>query len=274
MYATNDNEAQQSTFTDLYSTASDPFDGNYTSILNEYAVNATGTNANSDQLLKQIVDSPQLRQCFVMIKDDKDDKKHPRKVVNLHNLSKKAACMGQAASNLDGRFYAFQGDLFTGGNSIQTVEVPSLLLEPLKDAVRVPKIANINGAIEQMQANARGIAPLADVAVDADLVRTRMAAMVPHAYVALVLQKNRTPVEFWTDIIGQILQDGKQEECKILIDWGRVALMNDENGDCIVSLKLHVPIMDPELAKYRQTILTGILPTIGRMQQGMCVLQV
>jgi hypothetical protein len=116
-----------------------------------------------------------------------------------------------------------------------------------------------------MQANARGIPPLADQAVDTEMVRTRMAMMVPHPYVALVLQKNRTPVEFWTDIIGQILRDGKQEECKPLIDWGRVALMNDENGDCLVSFNnLSVPLMDNELAKHRHTILANVLPTIGR----------
>ena len=238
-------------------------------------MSATGRNVNSDSLLERIVAAPELYQCFVMIIDDGV---HPRKVVNLHNLSHFAARMGQAASHLDGRFFAFQGDLdlFIGSNNIQTVEVPPLLLEPLKGAVRVPKIANINAAIKQMQANNEpGIAPLAEEAVGTEMVSTRMAMMVPHRYVNLVLEKNRTPVEFWTDIIGKILEDGKQEECKVLIDWGRVVLMNDGNGDCPVSFNdLKVPLMDKELARYRQKQLIFILPVIERIRQGMCVLQV
>jgi hypothetical protein len=102
-------------------------------ILNEYAVSATGRNANSDSLLERIVAAPELRQCFVMIINDGV---HLRKVVNLHNLSHYAARMGQAASEWDGNFFAFQGDLFTGGTNVQTVEVPSLLLEPLVDEVQ------------------------------------------------------------------------------------------------------------------------------------------
>ena len=261
-------EVQPTTFTDLYSTDRlDPFAGNYTAIFNEYAVNPNGRNANSDSLLERVVAAPELRQCFVLMIADGV---RPRQIVNVHNFSHYAARMGQSASMWDGKYFAFQGDLFTGGTNIQTVEVPPLLLEPLQSPVRVPVVNNVTGAVAQLEANAQGIAPLAEEAVDTEKVRTRMAVMVPPPYVALVLQKRRSPSEFWTDIVGQVLRDGKQDECKPLLDWARVALMNDENGDCAVAFpSLSVPLMDSELARHRQIVLANVLPSVGRGGGGL-----
>ena len=161
--------------------------------------------------------------------------------------------------------FAFQGDLFTGGTNVQTVEVPHALLEPLPDPVRVPIVNNITGAIAQMPANAQGLEQLAAAAEDTENVRTRMAVMIPPPYAALVLQKRRSPVAFWTDIVGQVQRDGKLEECKPQIDWARVALMNDDIGSCLLSFpSLTVPLMDNELARHRHSTLASALPTVGR----------
>jgi hypothetical protein len=113
----------------------------------------------------------------------------------------------------------------------------------------VPTLAEMDAAW-LATAGADTVGPLAANSLGTEQLRARCLCTIPQHYVSLCLGQNFTPHRFWTDLIGQVWQDGLVADCVILVDWARVASTLgpvDANGDPTVPLvidELWVPLTD------------------------------
>jgi hypothetical protein len=114
----------------------------------------------------------------------------------------------------------------------------------------MPTLAEMD-AVWLATVGADTVGPFVANALGTEQLRVRCLCPIPQHYVSLLcLAQNFTLRRFWTDVIGQIRQDGLVADCVILVDWARVASTLgpvNANGDPTVPLvidKLRVPLTD------------------------------
>ena len=73
---------------------------------------------------------------------------------------------------------------------------------------------------------------------DIKQVNTYCGMWLPNQYAALCVENGLSPVEVWSRLYGQILQDGTSGICKPLITFLRVQVL----GDVIVNAAKYDPL--------------------------------
>jgi hypothetical protein len=90
--------------------------------------------------------------------------------------------------------------------------------------------------------------------------------LVPFRYVRLLLQRPLTPREAWEQLAGALYNDGNVPSCQPLIDWLRVALVRQADGQPsrLARIAPTVPLASPAFTERRLAILHRDLPNLGR----------
>jgi hypothetical protein len=85
--------------------------------------------------------------------------------------------------------------------------------------ITMPTIAEMDVAWVAT-AGADTVGPLAVNAPSTEQLGDRCLCPIPHHhYISLCLGQNFTLHRFWTDVRGQVRQDGLVADCAILVDW-------------------------------------------------------
>lgn len=173
-------------------------------------------------------------------------------------------------SGWDGNVYAFHGDVLPG-NFINMLQVPANAFQPCPGQ-RVPTVAQTTALAASGTAGTL-LPALPAGAPDSEKWTTRYCIQVPHAYVPLVLARNLTPLQAWSELGGAIISDGRQAELQPLLGWLRVAatasldrqtgnpgppanFIGDQAGT------LPVAAADADLQRHRWSVLCQDLPAL------------
>jgi hypothetical protein len=106
------------------------------------------------------------------------------------------------------------------------------------------------------------VGPFGNEDAGTDVVRVRQAMLVPFRYVRLLLERPLTLREAWVQVAGAIYNDGAHDACAPLLDWFRVALTRQAEGQPSRLQQEHprVPLMLPALVQRRwQLVLADLL---------------
>ena len=207
------------------------------SIESMYQIFADGREEDQLDLLKD----DDRHHCFLIFSPNEEDK--PTSTI-LHHMAKYPKRIG-VTTNYDGRWYVAANEP-VGGNQI-TYEVPDDIFDACNDIqVYTPdrlqrEIGNDPSlTIVPMLVNDENVA-------DIEQVNTCRGMWLPNQYAALCLENGLSPVEVWSRLYGQILQDGTTRICKPLITFLRVQVLGD--------VMLNAAIYDPsELVVPRPSI--------------------
>ena len=200
-------------FADYFRTLPDVYNGVYQGYLDKY-IDARKTQ---EMLLRaSTADFPadQVPSVFVF----QDNNRRIRTVHHLHVVTKP---MGQPAGPWDDVCLGFSSDIHDG--HITALRMPSDDLFTLVPATFVPTFANMQANVAT--ANAQGVIRPLGAGPDVEKIQMRRTIPVPHAYVQSFLFRNMTPAEAWNQVGTQIIADGRQVDCLVLLNFLRVALV-------------------------------------------------
>ena len=197
--------------------------------------------------------------CFLIFTPDEEDK--PTGTI-LHHMAKYPKRIGVDTA-YDGNWY-ISANQPIGGNQI-TYAVPADLFGVCKD-IQVYTADRIQREI----GNDPSLRTLPVVANDANVadieqVSTYRGMWMPNQYAALCLEEGLSPVEVWSRLYGQILQDGASDVCKPLLTFLRVQIL----GDVMVNAAIYDPaellIPRPSISfhRHRMKVLNHLMPPSG-----------
>ena len=171
----------------------------------------------------------------------------------------------------DGATLAFAGDVLAG-NHIEIVHVPTHAFEVAPNN-NVPTIAGLQ-ALLAAQPDAVQFGPFDDATPDTQPTAVRNMVPVPPAYVHLVLDWALNLRALWEQVGGAIINDGRETECKVLLDWLRYALTLRKDpggtptalppGSSLRAIGAALPMLwvDTPLQNHRWSILRQDLPAL------------
>lgn len=137
--------------------------------------------------------------------------------------------------------------------------------------ISVPTVATMEGALTALAAGTLFCGPYAAGDADTELISSRRAVPVPHAYVPLIYNRELTPLQAWLQLGTQIINDNRQVECAVLLDFLRAASTFGRRpvgqrgpfySSNALPAPLGAPIVDAELLDFQHRYLTRILPVL------------
>lgn len=136
----------------------------------------------------------------------------------IHHPHQVAAPIGQPPTPLTDLYLGFSGEIVHG--QAQILQLPELSFFSNTGEVTAPTYATLTA---QLVSAADGfVGPYNPGDPDTEQVNTRRAVPVPLAYIPLVTFRILTPQQAWQQIGEQILLDGREADCPVLLDFLRV----------------------------------------------------
>ena len=85
----------------------------------------------------------------------------------------------------------------------------------------------------------------------------RYAVYLPQAYVPQALEQDLTPRAAWETIGAQVISDHREEACKPLLDWLRVALVRQvgSRGSVLAQEAPRAVLVDEQLYRHRDELV-------------------
>jgi hypothetical protein len=223
------------TFRELFATMPDVYNGMYNAYLQAFAPNDEPATQIFDMMLRFPHD--QVPSVLVYMGHDK-------LIRTMHHVHSVDRPFGQPPGPWANTFIGFVGDVTH--NLVNTIAVPRNELFALAPAVVVPTLATMAAAL--VDAPAEGILPLVVGEDGVEEVQSRRTVPVPHAYVPLLFNRTLTPREAWEQVGMQIINDGRQEDCMILLNFLRLT-----NVQGIPGMHLRIPqIVPPHIRHLEQ----------------------
>jgi hypothetical protein len=238
---------------------------NYRPILDAFDVNSR-TPANI--ILNQVLASTRVPQVFATVILQPNNS---FRIFVIHRPAKVVAQLG-STSAWDGQIFCTVGEV-TGTHAV-TVKFPE---DPFDRTPEVP-VASVDFISEFFDENPEDsmMPALEDNTAVADRIRTRHVMYLPCFLAPSLLRTTGyTPREFWRIAIPLLQDADKMDECRIFVDWLRIACSrtilrrnNNQSYTTIASARpsFDVPMMDIELNRERDLIINADLG--GRMSQG------
>ena len=262
----------------FYLEADDALRGRYAPL---YTSHLTDSGENHDDLLARLVGAadvvPKAFLCLVR-------EGTTLRVLLLHRIARYAA-HPTTSSAWDNRVFAFASDVMPG-NYIEMAELPDNAFDVTVRQQRVPTIAHADALLLAAAAAAAASGPNNRTAIlqppadgddgpDSEEIATRYLVQVPPAYVHLVVGRKLTPREVWEELVGAIRLDGREEDCRHLVNWARVALTLRTADDghagppqppvnCLGNVTEALPplAVDAALQQHRWDLLSRDLPAL------------
>ena len=178
-----------------------------------------------------------------------------------HRMTTFAPRMGLPATQWDGNSYAFSGDTFAGGIPTVVGWDPGWYTE-LGD-VRVPSDVAMSEALSA-DPNALLVGPYHANEVGTEEVNVRHCCYLPPPYVKHAIGGDLTPRMALERIVGAVVQDGKEEVCRPLINWLKVAMTRGTLGGSsdLATDSPTAPLMDTVLREHRHNTMLADVPSL------------
>lgn len=189
----------------------DTYQGIYAPFLAEYSSNA---QQNAEALLSRTASRLPVNQVpSVFLYQDSRNL-----LRTIHHIHQVDTPFGQPPTPLTDMYLGFYTDIHNG--IAQVLQVPISFFSttgniavPTSEALTVQLAAANNGMVGPFNHNDP----------DTEIINTRRAVPIPHAYVGLILHRTLTPMEAWQQLGQQIILDGREQDCSILINFLRAA---------------------------------------------------
>lgn len=235
----------------------DVFNGDYTSILEPYAVpTANAMPAAEVRQLAFNCRAQDIPTAFLLQHND-DSKLHI--YIQLDRFHPRA---GLPATNWDSRSFIAKGELHH--NSHIMVEFRDDYFNQT-NIIRAPNVATINAAYAaNVASNLLGPYTANDAGVDT--IRARRSCFVPPAYVPLFLANPLSPREAWNVVYAQIVTDNREQMCLPLINYLRCCLTIPTAAipdPCTAVVPPVAPLPDDILSNRRRTIIENDFPALN-----------
>lgn len=252
-------------YLEKFQRAPDALHGNYQALLAPYASNSGNDHAT---LLTRLVTSSELvPKVFLALVDEGGGSYRTRTLHRIRLYPQHPV----VPSHWDGRGLTFMGDVLPG-NFVSIGLFPDTAFDVV-GPVTVPTIPQADASLAG-NAGQDVLLPFANGAANTENISVRHVVRVPHAYVPLVMQRNLSPRELWTQLGGAIRNDGREADCGIILQWIRAALclqpdpLDGANFLApVVSLGTAANVLqqlaaDEDLQRYRWETLTSDLPAL------------
>lgn len=242
-------------FTELFQHMPDIYNGVYQDFLNEYH----DENKTPEQLLRlSTTDFPmdQVPPVFIFLDNQ-------RKIRSIHHPHIITPIIGQPAGQWNNVCIGFVSDLHDG--HITCLELPNNMFT-MSLPTRVPTAATMQA---QLAANNNDMIPPLEAGVDIEEIASRRMIPVPHAYIARFLFRTLTPSEAWNQVGLQVIADGRENDCRILLDFLRMCAVNTRgqlrNDPVLLPLvativDVHPPVGDATFYAHLTRKLRSLLP--------------
>ena len=199
------------TFREKFERMEDVYAGFYRTLLAEYRVNPQVTAG--ELLRRSSTRLPMDQMPAVFIYQD------PLSMLRIvHHIHQVETPFGQPANPLSDIYLGFNGEVFNG--SAQVIQIPATFFATTGNII-VPSNASLTALLATAQNGMTG--PFNEGDPDTEMINTRKAIPVPHAYVGLIGFRNLTPLDAWQQVGQQIILDGREEDCAVLLKFLRAA---------------------------------------------------
>lgn len=188
----------------------------------------------------------------------------------VHHIHQVTAPIGQPPNPLTDLYLGFSGEVFQG--QAQLIQLPDAGFFSATGEVTVPTDDTLTAQL----ANAADgfVGPFNPGDPDTEQVNTRRAVPLPPAYVPLVMFRLLTPLQAWQQIGEQVILDGRAADCRVLLDFLRVATVrvrgavrNQPPGLPITcQLQALLPPLDGPLLEHTHRKLRQLLPAAFQQQ--------
>ena len=145
-------------------------------------------------------------------------------------------------------------------------------IHQIGDSVYVVTAKVIESALSE-NLNLDLLGPLSADDSDMEVIRIKKTIYLPTPYVGIFLERDLTPNYAWSRLQGAIVDARGEVGCQTIIDWIRIALMNNSGEDQPYPLAIILPtapLADVDLIRHCHQILTcnlpGTNPTLQRVQ--------
>ena len=134
--------------------------------------------------------------------------------------------------------------------------------------MNVPTVATINAVIGG-DPNLQQLGPYNEGNAGTEVIHVRRTIVILFAYVNDFLANEVTPWFFWETIYPQIVTDGREADCLVLLRFFQVAIMQALNGGPSVLEHLPLPAAghNPIVHQARTHILHQYLPRLSTQHQ-------
>lgn len=262
---------QPTTFAELYQQMPDVYNGTYLGLLEQYSGLVAATT--SEELITVSQRFPTTAPNVFLYVD------HLGVIKTVHQIHGTEAIIGQPGP-WDQSCFAFNSDVVHG--QVGRVLVPNLSFFRAITDITVPTIATMEAVLTALPAGTTVCGPFTLAEADTDVISSRRAVPVPHAYVQLVLNQSFTPAEAWLQLGTQIINDNRTVDCAILLNFLRAAATFSrravaQRGPFFASIALTVPLVAPvpdaTLLEHQHRHLTNLLPSLANPQGQMFLQQ-
>lgn len=182
----------------------------------------------------------------------------------VHHIHQVAAPIGQPPTPLTDLYLGFSGEVIHG--QAQLLQLPDATFFSNTGEVTVPTDETLTA---QLAVAADGfVGPYNPGDPDTEQVNTRRAVPVPRAYVPLVTFRLLTAQQAWQQIGEQIILDGRAADCRVFLDFIKVAtvrvrgaIRNQPPGLPVTcQLQAFFPPLDGPLLEHTHRKLRQLLP--------------
>ena len=247
-------------FSTLFSdTSKDSFHGNYTNLYADFNLDLATTANNTDPaVIRNYVAAAGTQHRLLAFGVFSDGKMHCYLCPTRMERS-----LGAAASTLDGKMYAFDGDLFS--NQGMNVTIDDALFNMQANQIRIPTITTVQDALAQDPlVNIMG--PYTATDAGTEVKKFRNIIPIPNCYVNVFLANEVTPNYFFTYVYPQMVVDGHLLDCAVFIDFFRAAMTRYvANVDTSVLHKT-LPVAPPRnkvLLESRRQVIMQYFPSLN-----------
>jgi hypothetical protein len=243
------------TFQTLFEGMEDEYNGVYSDFLNLYGANGDEALA---VLQRTITRFPTDQVPAIFIYQDPDTT-----IRTIHHLHQVETPLGQPANPLTDMYLGLSGEAYNG--NVQLRQVPPTFFSATGNIIVPTSLA----LTVQLAAAGNGlVGPYNPGDPDTEQINTRRAVPVPYAYIRLMGFRNLTPEEAWQQVGLQIIADGGEQDCMILLNFLRAATVmvrgagrNQPNGPpSTTQLAALVPPIDGPILQHTQRKLRSFLP--------------
>jgi hypothetical protein len=197
------------TFRELYLGMPDIYGGEYLASLNRFGPNNNRNAASTLEYAAFRMNKLVEPSVFVYL----DRKNIIRSLHQIHAPREVAI-----SSPWDNLTFAFRSDFFTQGQ-ITHFQVPDDFFS-VTGAVRVPTLATWEG---EFKAADGPMGPYDAAANDVEMISSRRAIIVPHAYVTYFFNQARTPRSAWEEVGRSMIMEGREASCLLFLNFLRLA---------------------------------------------------
>ena len=237
--------------------ANDQLQGECRDLLSPYLIDLNGNNVSAEAARAQLAAAGNLRHplCLGVVVEGK---------VHLFFLPFKWELAAGAAADaaLDNKLFAFDGELVGGQGCI--VELPDDLFHQLNVQVHVGTVDHIKNELAGDAALDFMMGPFSNADAGTEVVKTRMACIIPFQYVRALLSQvdGVSPRYYFETVLPQIEADGKAAACLPMTRMFQVAITRQAAGGPSI-LEVPRPVAPPRriaLLQHAQSLINHHFP--------------